>query len=277
MQEIKVHPISPAVGAEISGVDLSQPLNPDTVSRIRQVLLAQGVVFFRDQKLTADQLLTAAGYFGKPVEYPFVRGLDDCPLVIPVLKLPNETLNFGGVWHSDTTYLVKPPMATMLHARDLPELGGDTLFANMTAAYDALSDAMKVLLAPLKALNSAANQTVADTRKHRLEDSGKDTHDVQTEAIHPVVRVHPETGRKSLYVNSAHTVRLEGMTDEESASILQFLYTHQVREEFSCRFRWSPGALAFWDNRCTQHYPVNDYHGFRRLLYRVTLAGDVPN
>ncbi len=202
--------------------------------------------------------------------------MNDYPLVVPIMKLEGETRNFGGIWHSDTAYLPEPPMATILYAKELPRVGGDTLFANMYMAYETLSDGMKTMLAPLKALNSAANQAVSDTRKDRIEDSGKDASTLQTEAVHPVVRTHPETGRKALYVNRAHTVRFDGMTEAESAPLLGYLFAHQIREEFTCRFRWSPGAIAFWDNRCTQHYPVNDYAGHKRLLHRITLKGDMP-
>ena len=146
----------------------------------------------------------------------------------------------------------------------------------MYMAYETLSDGMKTMLAPLDALNSGATRAAADTRKDRIEDSGKDVSTVQTEAVHPVIRTHPETGRKALYVNCAHTVCFEGMTEAESAPLLGYLFAHQIREEFTCRFRWSSGAIAFWDNRCTQHYPLNDYHGHRRLLHRITLKGDVP-
>jgi len=273
---IRVSPVSPAVGAEVSGVDLSEPLPAKTVSRLRQALLAHGVIFCRHQDLSPAQQMALAECFGEVMEYPFVHGLKDYPLVIPILKREGETRNFGGIWHSDTAYLPEPPMGTILHAKELPQTGGDTLFADMYTAYEALSEGMKALLAPLRALNSAANQSVSDTRKDRLEDAGKDVSGVITEAVHPVIRTHPETGRKALYVNKAHTVRFDGMTEAESAPLLAFLFAHQVREEFTCRFQWSPGAVAFWDNRCTQHYPVNDYHGHTRLLHRITLKGDVP-
>jgi len=275
--EFRVSPVSPVVGAEISGVDLSEPLSPETVSGLRQALLDHGVIFFRDQDLTPARQMALGEYFGEVAEYPFVRGLDDYPLVIPILKLAAETRNFGGIWHSDTAYLPEPPMGTVLHAKDLPPAGGDTLFANMYAAYDALSGGMKEMLTPLRALNSAAKQSVSDTRQHRIDEAGKDTSNVTTESVHPVIRTHPETGRKTLYVNRAHTVRFDGMTEAESAPLLSFLFDHQIREEFTCRFVWSPGAVAFWDNRCTQHYPVNDYHGHKRLLHRITLKGEVPS
>jgi taurine dioxygenase len=159
-------------------------------------------------------------------------------------------------------------MASMLVAREVPPAGGDTLFANMYLAYETLSDGMKRLLDGLVAVNSSAAADVSRTREDRRRDSGR--------AAHPVVRVHPETGRRALYVNVAHTVRFEGMTDEESAPLLRFLCQHQVRPEFTCRFRWAPGSLAFWDNRCAQHNAINDYQGHRRLLHRITLAGDRP-
>ena len=167
-------------------------------------------------------------------------------------------------------------MGTILYAKEIPPIGGDTLFANMYEAFDTLSDGMKKMILGLKAINSAANKKVSDTRADRLRESGRDVSEVQTVSSHPVVRTHSETGRKALYVNRAHTVRFEGMTKKESTPILRFLYEHQVRQEFVCRFRWTKGAVAFWDNRCTQHYPINDYHGFSRLLHRVTLKGDKP-
>ena len=273
---IAISPLSPSIGAEISGIDLLEPLDPETVARLRRALLDHGVIFFRDQVLTPGQQMAFAGCFGEAVEYPFIEGLKDYPLVVPIMKLEGETTNFGGIWHSDTAYLPEPPMATILYAKEIPKIGGDTVFANMYMAYETLSDGMKTMLAPLDALNSGATRAAADTRKDRIEDSGKDVSTFQTEAVHPVVRTHPETGRKALYVNCAHTVRFEGMTEAESAPLLAYLFAHQIREEFTCRFRWSPGAIAFWDNRCTQQYPLNDYHGHRRLLHRITLKGDVP-
>ncbi len=276
-KQISITPLGPSIGAELSGLDLRGRLSAQTVAWIRAALLTHGVIFFRDQDLDPGQLMTFAACFGEAVEYPFVKGLAAFPLVVPVLKRAGETVNFGGIWHSDTAYLTEPPMATILHAKELPPTGGDTLFADMYAAYEALSDGMKALLAPLKALNSGAIPAAAETRTDRIGESGKDAGALKTEAFHPVVRTHPETGRKALYVNPGHSVRFEDMTEAESAPLLQFLFAHQIRAEFTCRFIWSPGALAFWDNRCTQHYPVNDYHGHKRLLHRITLKGDVPH
>ncbi len=273
---IGVHPVAGALGAEISGVDLSKELDGATVAALRRAWLEHLVIFFRDQDLPPARLLAVARRFGEPVEYPFVKGLDEAPEVIPVLKLEHERVNFGGIWHSDTAYLDAPPMASMLIAREVPPAGGDTLFANMYLAYETLSDGMKRILDGLMAINSSAKADVTRTREDRTKDRGRPDARREYVAAHPVVRVHPETGRKALYVNIAHTVGFEGLTADESAPILEYLFRHQVRPEFTCRFRWRPGSLALWDNRCTQHNPINDYHGHRRLMHRVTLAGDKP-
>ena len=275
-QPLEVHPIAGALGAEILGVDLAKDLPDETVTAIRRAWLEHLVVFFRDQDLSPARFLAFARQFGEPIEYPFVKGLDECPQIIPVLKLEHETINFGGIWHSDTAYLDVPPMASMLVAREVPLAGGDTEFANMYLAYETLSDGMKRLLHGLVAVNSSAAADVSRTREDRLKDSARADARKEYSAPHPVVRLHPETGRRALYVNVAHTVRFEGMTAEESAPVLQYLYRHQVRPEFTCRFRWRPGSLAFWDNRCAQHNAINDYQGHRRLLHRITLAGDEP-
>ncbi len=265
-----------ALGAELSGLDLSQPLRQDDMAALRSAWLAHGVVFLRDQHLTSEQFLAFAQAVGTPVEYPFVNGIAGFPVIIEVKKLAHEKVNFGGVWHSDTAYLEQPPMATLLLAREVPPYGGDTLFANQVLAYEALSDGMKRLLDPLVAVNTSAKADVTRTREDRLAESGRADANRHYEAEHPVVRTHPETGRKALYVNCAHTARFVGMTEEQSAPLLQFLFTHQKKEEFTCRFRWQVGSMALWDNRCTHHYPVNDYHGFRRVMHRITLAGDRP-
>jgi taurine dioxygenase len=275
-QPLEVHPIAGALGAEILGVDLAKDLSDETVAAIRRAWLEHLVVFFRDQDLSPARFLAFARQFGEPIEYPFVKGLDECPQIIPVLKLEHETINFGGIWHSDTAYLDVPPMGSMLVAREVPLAGGDTEFANMYLAYETLSDGMKRLLHGLVAVNSSAAADVSRTREDRLKDSARADARKEYSAPHPVVRLHPETGRRALYVNVAHTVRFEGMTAEESAPVLQYLYRHQVRPEFTCRFRWRPGSLAFWDNRCAQHNAINDYQGHRRLLHRITLAGDEP-
>ena len=268
-----VKPVSGALGAEIHGVDL-RALGDAEVAGIRAALLAHQVVFFRDQELEPSAFRAFTARFGRPVEYPFVRGIEGYPEIIQVLKREEERSNFGGIWHSDTSYLEEPPMGSVLLARELPPYGGDTLFANQVAAYEALSEGLRATLAGMRAVNTSAKADVSRTREDRVKDSG--TKAVDHAASHPVVRTHPETGRRALYVNVAHTARFEGWTEEESAPLLGYLFAHQVRPEFTCRFRWAPGSIAFWDNRAAQHNPVNDYHGFRRLMHRITLAGDRP-
>ena len=271
---MEVRRIAGALGAEIHGVSLKSPLDGETVAAIRRALLDHLVIFFRDQDLSPAQFMVFARQMGTPVEYPFGKGIDGFPEVIEVKKLEHERVNFGGIWHSDTAYLQRPPMGSMLLARELPPFGGDTLFANQYLAYESLSPALQRLLEGLKAVNSSANADVSRTREDRIRESVKTTETFEAE--HPVVRTHPETGRKALYVNIAHTARFSGMTKEESAPLLGYLFEHQVKPELTCRFQWRPGSLAFWDNRCTQHNPVNDYHGYRRVMHRITLAGDIP-
>jgi taurine dioxygenase len=273
---LEVRPTAGAIGAEISGIDLSAALDDETIAAIRRAWLDHCVVFFRGQQLPPAQLLAFARRFGEPVEYPFVKGIDGFPKITPVVKLEHERVNFGGLWHSDTTYLDAPPMGTILIAREVPSYGGDTLFANMYLAYEGLSPAMQRLLDGLVAVNSSAKADTTKTREDRMRDGANPAARKEYVAEHPVVRTHPETGRKALYVNGGHTIRFKDMTEDESAGLLRFLFAHQTRPEFTCRFRWEPGSVAFWDNRCAQHNPINDYHGFRRVMHRVTLAGDRP-
>ena len=271
---IRAKKIAGALGAEITGVDLSVPLPENSAEEIRKIFLEHLVIFFRDQALTEKQYMDFAVRFGEPIEYPLVRGLPDFPRIIEVKKLEHERAAFGAIWHSDTTYLERPPMASMLLAREVPSVGGDTLFANMYLAFETLSEGMRSLLSGLRAVNSSAKADVSKTREDLVRSDGKDTRTYTVE--HPVVRTHPETGRKALYINHAHTVRFAGWTEEESAPLLRFLFDWQTRPEFTCRFSWRTGSIAMWDNRCAQHNPVNDYHGYRRLMHRITLAGDVP-
>jgi taurine dioxygenase len=272
---MEVRRLSGALGAEIHGVDLGEKQTEDAVAEIRRIFLEHLVIFFHDQTLTPTQFMAFARRMGKPVEYPFVKGIDGFPEVIEVKKLEHERHNFGGIWHSDTAYLAEPPMGSMLLAREVPPFGGDTLFANQYLAYESLSEGMRRMLSGLIAINSSSKADVSKTREDRIKTDGK-SDSKEYLAEHPVVRSHPETGRKALYVNIAHTARFKGWTDEESAPLLQFLFAHQVKPEFTCRFRWRAGSLAFWDNRCAQHNPVNDYHGHRRVMHRITLAGSKP-
>ena len=273
---INVKRISGALGAEIEGVDLSRPLAADMVAAIRTAWLEHLVIFFRGQPLTPTQFMDFAESLGTPVEYPMVKGIEGFPKIIEVKKLEHERVNFGGIWHSDTAYLGNPPMASMLLAREVPPAGGDTLFADMYRAWDALSDGMKAMLRNLKAVNSSAKADVSKTREDRIRTDGRGAAAADFVAEHPVARTHPETGRIALYVNAGHTLRFSAMSEEESRPLLEYLFAHQTRPEFTCRFAWQSGSIALWDNRCTQHYPLNDYHGHRRVMHRITLAGDRP-
>ena len=273
-RHLEVRPIAGALGAEIQGVDIARPFADEVVAELRQALLDHLVIFLRGQQLTPQQQLAFARQFGEPMEYPQLKGLADCPLITPVIKLAHERVNFGGVWHFDTAYLERPPMASMLYALETPPYGGDTLFASQYLAYETLSDGLKRALDGVVGINSSLKADASKTREDALRATGAEVKVLVGE--HPVVRTHPETGRKALYVNVGHTTHFKGWSEEESRPLLEYLFRHQVRPEFTCRFQWQPGSLAFWDNRCTQHNPVNDYHGFKRVMHRVTLAGDTP-
>ena len=273
---MKIKRIAGAIGAEIIGLDLTQSPSSDLTKEVREVFLKNSVIFLRNQRLTSKQFMNFATAMGEPIQYPFVKGFDDFPQIIEVKKLEHEKVNFGGVWHSDTTYLEKPPMGSMLLSKEIPPYGGDTLFACQYAAYESLSDTMQRLLEGLQGINSSAKADVSKTREDRIKSDGNESLPQSFSSSHPVVRTHPETGRKALFINTAHTTGIEGLTDKESASLLSFLFEHQVKPEFTCRWVWEPDALAFWDNRCAQHNPINDYHGFRRVLHRITLQGDKP-
>ena len=274
-KHIQVKPISGALGAEIHGVDLAR-LDEEIFAEIHHAFMENLVIFFRDQTITPDQQVAFSARFAPIGYYPFLKGLPDHPAVIEVRKEPEDELNFGGVWHTDTAYLAKPPMGSVLYAKEVPKNGGDTMFANLYLAYETLSDPMKAMLDGRKAVNSSRKGDAAAGRQKSVDENPKDASDVQTESTHPALRTHPETGRQALYVNRGHTVCFEGATPEESAPILEYLFEHQIRPEFTCRFQWAPGSIAIWDNRCALHYPLNDYHGQRRVMHRVTMEGETP-
>lgn len=272
--------MSGGLGAVICGVDLSQELDNQEFDEIHRAFLKFHVVCFRGQDITPEQQLKFARRFGQPDVYPFIKNIPGWPEVIEILKTEKDTVNFGGGWHSDTSYLEKPALGSMLYALEVPPVGGDTMFANMNLAYETLSDGMKKLLSGLVGVNSSAQGYRGGRAKKMKElDGMKDKYIEASEtsvAEHPAVRTHPETGRKSLYVSRAHTTHFEGMSEEESRPLIDFLSDHAARPEFTCRINWSPGTLVFWDNRCTQHFAVNDYNGYRRRMHRVTLIGDRP-
>ena len=257
---------------------MAEDLDDEVIGEIRQALLDHLVIFFDGQAhVTPDQQIAFARRFGDLVPYPMVKGLEGYPEIVPVVKLEHEKHNFGGLWHTDTTYMDVPPLGSILLARELPPYGGDTLFANMYLAYETLSAPLREMLDKLTVIQSSGKGAVAQSRKARIEEEGRDAKTAPVYvAEHPAVRTHPETGRKALYVNSGHSIGFKELTEEESRPLLDFLFAHQTRPEFTCRFVWREGAAAFWDNRASQHNPINDYHGFKRVMHRVTIAGDKP-
>lgn len=278
---IDVQPLSGALGAEIHGVDLSQPLSDEVFAEIKQAFLEHLAIFFRDQNLTPDQQKDFGRRFGSLNVHPYVTPLDGHEEIIPIIKEKDEVVNFGGGWHSDVSFMEEPALGSVLYGLDIPAVGGDTLFANQYLAYERLSDGMKNMLDGLIAAHSAGSQYGPQGESDRNKEKRGSmkvavTEEANKTTEHPVVRTHPETGRKSLYVNQAFTEKFKGMTRRESRPLLNFLFDHCTREEFTCRFKWTPGALAFWDNRCTQHYALNDYQGQRREMHRVTINGDKP-
>lgn len=278
-RRIAVSPLAPALGAEIAGVDLSTALDAETAGEIRRAFLQYQVLFFRGQELTPAQQVAVARLFGAVDTYPFAAPIPEHRQVIPVVKEPHQTTNFGGIWHTDTPYLVRPSLGSVLYALEVPEVGGDTIWANTYRAWETLSAGLQATLRRLRAVHSAAANKGRLRADHMRDGSMRaqyeDAVDV-TEAEHPVARTHPETGRTALYVSPAHTTRFAGWTAEESAPLLGYLFRHITQEDNTCRFRWTRGAVAVWDNRCTLHYPLNDYHGHRRALHRVTIEGEKP-
>ena len=274
-QELEVIPQSAALGAELRGVDLRRPLDHETATALRRAFLEHQVIFFRNQCLDPHRLLAVARCFGIPAEYPFAEGIPECPLVTEIVKEPHEQINFGGEWHSDTTYLERPPCATLLYAVEVPATGGDTLYSDMYRAYDRLSPGMRTMLARLRAVNTAA-LLGREKRDGYASVRARNVDRLDMRAEHPVVRTHPETGRRALYINETHTLHFRGMSREESLPLIVHLCREAVRPEIGFRLRWKRGTLTLWDNRCVQHYAINDYHGKRRVMHRVIVAGDRP-
>jgi len=274
-QHIRAAPVSAHVGAEIGGVDLGAPVPDPVMAEIRQAFGEYGVVFFRDQQLAPEQHVAFAERFGPIDINRFFATVPGHPMIAEVRKEPLQTRNIGGGWHTDHSYDEAPALGSMLYAREVPQTGGDTLFASMYAAYDALSDGLKAMLEGLRACHSSRHVFGAEAMAQRGDLNGRvgNPELATQDAVHPVVIRHPQTGRKALYVNPGFTLRFEGWTDEESRPLLDYLFRHAVRPEFTCRFRWREDSLALWDNRSTWHFAVNDYHGERRLLHRITIQG----
>jgi taurine dioxygenase len=272
-----IEPLAGALGAEIRGVDLK---DDGTWEAIHDAFLKYSVLAIRDQQLEPADLMRIGARFGEPCYYPFVTGIEGFPFIFEVVKEESETVNFGGNWHSDTTYLPQPPLATLLYALETPARGGDTLFTSTYAAYDALSEGMRAMVDQLVGVNSASLKVTGGRRKMHSTIGGMKVQDIEHadgyEAEHPVARTHPDTGRKALYLSRSHTIRFRDMGEDESRPLIDFLQAHQIRPEFTCRVRWSPGTLTVWDNRCTQHSAVNDYHGQRRRMRRLTVGAQTP-
>jgi taurine dioxygenase len=275
---VTVQPIAGALGAEIDGVDLAQPVPAATLAEIKRALWEYLVVFFRDQRLTPEQQCAFTRNFGalvQPAATGSVEGHPDVTLVLREADTPREVLNFGGYWHSDQSFRDEPAGGFTLYAVELPEHGGDTLFANGYLAYESLSDGMREMLDRLVAVHSYAHGSDPD-RGYRDAAQNAVPPVVRPDVEHPFVRVHPETKRKALYLSGSWLARFRGMTVEESRPLLGYLYAHATRPEFTCRFRWTPGTLALLDNRVTQHFAINDYSGRRRVMHRVMFAGERP-
>ena len=278
-QLIDVRPVAGGIGAEIFGPDLSEDLSEEMVAAVRSALLEHCVIFFRDQKISDDDLARFGRQFGELAPLPPHRQFPGkFPELLVVDKKPEDKLNFGWEWHSDTSHLEVPSLGSILVAKIVPPTGGDTFFANQYLAYDSLSDGMKKMLVRMRAVHSNGRilRTLAEGKTPPRGSESMSADWAEMWATHPVVRTHPETGRKAIYVNEMHTERFENMTVDESQPLLQFLYEHSTRPELTCRFQWEEGSIAFWDNRCAQHLALNDYPGHRRLMHRVQVKGTAP-
>jgi len=285
-RRIEVRPIAGALGAEIAGVDLAT-LDDEAFGEIKAAWLEHLVVFFRRQVITPEQQIAFARRFGEIHHHPFMKGMEEYPDILEIIKEEGDTKAFGEVWHTDQMFNPKPAKATILYAKETPDAGGDTLFTNLYLAYETLSEPMKALLGGVKTWNVGDRKKLMQADKIGVTPDGRysgnekmsakirDPGDLQTEATHPLVRTHPETGRKALYISN-HTQTLEGFKQAEARPILDFLAAHAVEPEFTCRFRWDVGSMAIWDNRCTQHRALNDYPGKRRRMHRITISGDAP-
>ena len=276
-RRIEVRPLTGALGAEIFGADLSR-LDDEMFAEIRRAFLEHLVIAIRDQALTPGQQKEFAARFGPLSTHRFLKGLEGHPEILEIRREPTDRKIFAEGWHSDVTYQERPVLGSMLYAKEVPAIGGDTLFANQYLAYEAMTPGMKAMLDGLIGIHGGRNvygdePTSAITNAKLVADRKTAA---ETETEHPVVRTHPETGRKALFVNPHYTLRFEGWTEEESKPLLAYLFEFSVRPEFTCRLRWHDGSLGMWDNRCTQHTPIDDYFGKRRVMHRVTIEGDRP-
>ncbi|MGI9336142.1 MAG: TauD/TfdA dioxygenase family protein [Gammaproteobacteria bacterium] len=271
-----VQPISGALGAEVSGIDLSGQLSASAADEIREALNEYVVLLFRDQNLSLADQRRFAARFGPLIPHPYVTGLDEDPDIFEIVREPGEGYSWDNFYHSDLMFLEKPPMASALFAVEVPPFGADTEFCNMYLAYETLSERMRQMLAPLRGVNESGDPSHWSSKYEGMHERRNSP----AAATHPIVRVHPETGRKALYLSPAFTTRFEGMTDKESAPLIDFLYAHATQSQFGCRLHWKQGSLALWDNRVSLHHAVADYFGevarHRRVMRRATIEGEVP-
>ena len=274
---IEVSPLSPALGGIISGVDIAAGISDEQFAEIRQAFIDYSVIFLRDQQITPDQHIEFARRWGKINVNRFFQAVDSHPIIAEVRKEAEQKANIGAEWHTDHSYDEIPAMGSILYAREVPTVGGDTLFASMYAAYDALSDGLKQMLSSMNAEHSSRHVFGEIAYSDRdLDDLGSrlgNTDAATQDSIHPVIIKHPLSGRPALYVNGDFTVKFENWTQEESQPLLDYLYGHARQNEFTCRFHWQKGSMAIWDNRATHHCALNDYHGERRLMHRITIDG----
>ena len=271
--------ITPALGAEIFEIDLSMLLAERDILEIRQIFLDKSVLVFRDQILTAPQQVRFARYFGKVVPYPFLKGLEGCPEVLEVITRPEDSVNFGGGWHTDTPYLENPSLGSVLYAKELPPIGGDTIFSNMYLAYEALDVETKRFLEGRCGVHSANKRYAKPVDRSQIYgqmQKAENEENINLENRHPIIRTHPETKRKSLFVSHLHTTTIEGMEGKAADALLARLYDHQASDAFTCRVVWEPDTLVIWDNRCVLHNALFDYEGYKRCMHRVTIEGDKP-
>jgi len=273
---MKVQALTGSVGAEILDIDISKDLSDAVIADIRDVLLQHKVIFFREQDLTPEAQIRFAKRFGEISRSPVYNTLKEHPEIMPVVKEATDHDIIGDTWHTDETFQQTPPMGSLLYAREIPTVGGDTLWANLALAFDRLSDGLKEQLIAMKAVHSndflTANAKLRNsTRSTKLREDAP-----VMQSVHPVIRTHDETSQKVLFVNQPFTYAFEGMSRDESLPLLTHLYQASARPELTCRFRWRKGSLAFWDNRCTLHFACNDYSGQRREMHRITLEGTVP-
>ena len=271
--DLKIRRVAGALGAEISGVDLARDLPDETIAAIRAALVEHQVIFFRDQVLTPAQQARFGARFGPLNIHPYVRGMAEHPEVMEIIKEPADRLNFGGGWHSDMSFLESPAIGSILYGVEIPQFGGDTLFASQAAAYDALSAGFKATLEGLNGVHSANREYSAAgaSAQKRSSMAVAEAEGLAGEYVHPLVLTHPESGRKALYVNPAFTIRIDGWSKRESKALLDYLFEHSRYEAFTCRFAWAEGSVAFWDNRSVWHFALNDYPGQRRHMRRVTV------